>query len=152
MQDQGSCLVKNQEEARLFWKAWLRDLESPCLLLFDGDLGAGKTTSLRFILEILGGKALQVASPTFALHHRYSLPESSRFKRVDHFDLYRIESEEELEGTGFWDLLNEGGAALSIVEWGSRVSKESWPLGLLTYQFRFEVQGPETRTIVWEKI
>ncbi len=126
--------------------------KSPCIFLLLGDVGAGKTASLRWILEALGGDLNSAFSPTFSLHHRYLLPQGSLFEFVNHFDLYRIESEEELEGTGFWDLIESSRTSLTIVEWAERVPQAYWPLGVLTYKFNFYILESGARRITWEKI
>lgn len=54
--------------------------------LLRGDLGAGKTTWTRGFVQGLGGDPEQVASPTYAVLHRYDTPRG----RVFHLDLYRL--------------------------------------------------------------
>lgn len=54
--------------------------------LLKGDLGAGKTTWVRGFVAGLGGDGEDVASPTYAVLHRYDTPEG----RVVHLDLYRL--------------------------------------------------------------
>jgi tRNA threonylcarbamoyladenosine biosynthesis protein TsaE len=53
--------------------------------LLQGDLGAGKTTWTRGFVRGLGGDPEDVASPTYAVLHRYAVPAG----RVFHLDLYR---------------------------------------------------------------
>jgi tRNA A37 threonylcarbamoyladenosine biosynthesis protein TsaE len=62
---------------------------------------AGKTQIARWILTELGSN--EAASPTFAIHHRY---DTAKFP-VDHYDLYRMESDFDLDNTTFWDMINE---------------------------------------------
>lgn len=78
----------------------------------EGDLGAGKTTLARAVLNALGFTE-SVPSPSFTLVQRYETPGLW----VSHFDLYRIKKEAELEELGLGDALAEGAA---LVEWPER--------------------------------
>ena len=78
-----------------------------------GPLGAGKTEWVKGLAEGLGVDPKLVASPTFVIASEYPGE-----RRLAHVDLYRIESEAELEATGFVDLLAPG--AVVAVEWADR--------------------------------
>lgn len=83
----------------------------PETYLLKGDLGSGKTTFVRHFLEWADGN--QIAnSPTFALHQIYSCPTGP----INHFDLYRIETDSELESIGFPDLIANP-LAINFIEW-----------------------------------
>lgn len=89
------------------------------VVLLIGNLGAGKTTLVKGITEGLGAaKEEEVSSPTFTLIHEYGSP-----VRVYHIDLYRLETEREVESLGLqdlWDRALEDGDALVLIEWGER--------------------------------
>jgi tRNA threonylcarbamoyladenosine biosynthesis protein TsaE len=117
-------------------------LEPGQMIVFRGDLGAGKTTLVKGIAEGFNA-ALQdnVTSPTFTLVHEYRGPEVTLF----HIDLYRIDSERELLTLGIDDLRAEPGSIL-LVEWGEKfqqIVNES------NGEIAIERIGESERRIVW---
>ena len=90
-------------------------LLAPKLVVLRGELGMGKTTLVKGMAAALGASADEVTSPTFTLVHEYV----GRKTRLVHLDLYRLESERELEGIGLWELADRPDA-LVVVEWGDR--------------------------------
>lgn len=88
----------------------------PKLVVLRGELGAGKTTLVKGIAAALGvANADEVTSPTFTLVHEYQ----GHKTRLFHLDVYRLETEKDLEGIGLWEIA-DAGAALVIVEWGEK--------------------------------
>ena len=90
-------------------------LKAGDMIAYKGGLGAGKTTFTRGI-AIGMGIGDSVTSPTFALVNEYRGDSITLF----HFDMYRIESEEDLESTGFYDYPFEDNVA--AVEWSENIS------------------------------
>jgi tRNA threonylcarbamoyladenosine biosynthesis protein TsaE len=98
-------------------------LAPPKFLILHGDLGAGKTTLVKGIAEALdAAEPDEVTSPTFTLVHEYEGTRESHGKRTPvrlyHLDLYRIESERQLETLGLDDLQTEN--SIVLVEWGEK--------------------------------
>ncbi|MEO8725597.1 MAG: tRNA (adenosine(37)-N6)-threonylcarbamoyltransferase complex ATPase subunit type 1 TsaE [Acidobacteriaceae bacterium] len=92
-------------------------LQPPLLVLLRGDLGAGKTTLVKGIAQGFAAAAQdEVTSPTFTLVHEYRGP----IVTVYHLDVYRIESERELETIAIDDLRTAN--ALLLIEWGEKFS------------------------------
>jgi tRNA threonylcarbamoyladenosine biosynthesis protein TsaE len=83
------------------------------LVTLQGDLGAGKTTLVRGILRGLGFVGA-VKSPTYTLLEPYTINGLDLY----HFDLYRLESAEELEFVGFEEILDAPG--IKLFEWPER--------------------------------
>ncbi len=86
------------------------------MIAYKGGLGAGKTTFTRG-LAIAMGLGDNVMSPTFALVNEYRGSDITLY----HFDMYRIESEDDLESTGFYDYPFEENVA--AVEWSENIAE-----------------------------
>ena len=80
------------------------------IFLFEGDLGSGKTTLIKQIVKDIGISE-HVKSPTFSLVNEYIENDLIIF----HFDLYRINKENELDSIGFYEYLDSG--KLCFIEW-----------------------------------
>jgi tRNA threonylcarbamoyladenosine biosynthesis protein TsaE len=90
-------------------------LRPPKIVLLRGDLGAGKTTLVKGIAQAFeAAEEEDVTSPTFTLVHEYRGPHATLY----HIDLYRIETERELETLGLDDLVESGNVLL--IEWGEK--------------------------------
>ena len=85
------------------------------VIAFTGDLGAGKTAFTRGLARGLGIPD-RVTSPTFTIVNEY---EGGRLP-LFHFDMYRLESSDELFDIGWEDYLRRGGVC--AVEWSEKVS------------------------------
>ncbi len=83
--------------------------KEPFLCFLQGNLGAGKTTLMRYFLASLGYTG-KVKSPTFTIVETYDLPKF----QINHFDLYRIADPEELYFIGIDEYLSSG---INVVEW-----------------------------------
>lgn len=90
-------------------------LKAGDMIAYKGGLGAGKTTFTRGI-AIGMGLGDNVISPTFALVNEYR----GEHINLYHFDMYRIQSEDDLETTGFYDYPFEENVA--AVEWSENIS------------------------------
>jgi tRNA threonylcarbamoyladenosine biosynthesis protein TsaE len=94
-------------------------LKPPLMLILRGDLGAGKTTLVKGIIDALGAGAPEdVTSPTFTLVHEYDVP--SRFTKLYHLDLYRLEEDRQLAVLGIDEMLDS--RAILLIEWGEKFS------------------------------
>ncbi|MEO8671945.1 MAG: tRNA (adenosine(37)-N6)-threonylcarbamoyltransferase complex ATPase subunit type 1 TsaE [Tahibacter sp.] len=89
-------------------------LRDGAVLYLRGDLGAGKTTLARAVLQQMGVVA-RIKSPTYSLIETYRLPGIA----IHHLDLYRIADSAELEWLGLADLETDR-ATLLLIEWPDR--------------------------------
>jgi len=81
------------------------------VIAFSGEMGAGKTTFIQALCRNLGVK-VEVNSPTFSLVNEYFTPVGNS---IFHFDLYRIETPDELFDMGYEEYFYSG--FLCLIEW-----------------------------------
>jgi tRNA threonylcarbamoyladenosine biosynthesis protein TsaE len=94
-------------------------LKPPQFLLLRGELGTGKTTLVKGIAQALdAAEPDEVTSPTFTLIHEFDGSRDGKPVKLYHLDVYRLESERQLETLGLDDLLTQD--ALVLVEWGDK--------------------------------
>ena len=102
---------KETEDKAKNFASLIVGFKNSLLINLIGNLGAGKTTFVRGLIQELGFDEF-VKSPTFTIVESY---ESDNLK-VFHFDLYRIEDDNELQAIGVEDYLTEENA-ITLVEW-----------------------------------
>ena len=103
------------EETIAFGRTLAANFAPPLLILLRGDLGAGKTTLVKGIAEgFAAASADDVTSPTFTLVHEYRGPRAALY----HIDLYRVDTDRELETLGLDDLV--GPESILLIEWGEK--------------------------------
>jgi tRNA threonylcarbamoyladenosine biosynthesis protein TsaE len=108
-------ITNSAEETIAFGRALAAELSPPLVVLLRGDLGAGKTTLVKGIAEgFEAARAEDVTSPTFTLVHEYRGPRAVLY----HIDLYRIETERELETLALDDLIAPN--SILLIEWGEK--------------------------------
>lgn len=130
--------TSSEEETRALGRELGSKLPPRCLVLLIGELGAGKTTLIKGIVEGLGAaRAEDVSSPTFTLVHEYGDPVS-----VFHIDLYRLDTAEEARRLGVEDIFEQ--PAVVLVEWGERFP-ELLPPGRI--EIRLHHLGNDSREI-----
>lgn len=112
------------------------------IILLDGPMAAGKTEFVKQFVELLGGEA--VTSPSFALHHTYLTAKFS----IEHLDLFRLESEEDLDSIGFWDLF-ENENSLIIIEWAKKLNQKKLPMTWQKISIEIKILNDHQREIIF---
>ena len=111
-------LTHSADETTELGRHLAAELRPPKLVVLSGDLGAGKTTLIKGIAEGFHAASQEnVTSPTFTLIHEYRSPRAILY----HIDLYRIDTERELETLGLDDLLAPN--SILLIEWGEKFTR-----------------------------
>lgn len=102
-------IISSHEEMISLGK--LLSLSLPRIVIFEGDLGSGKTTLIKGIISEKAKVAEEaIISPTFNIVHT--------FGSIAHFDLYRLEKEEEFYARGLEEYLET--SSLCLIEWAEK--------------------------------
>ncbi|MGE5321795.1 MAG: tRNA (adenosine(37)-N6)-threonylcarbamoyltransferase complex ATPase subunit type 1 TsaE [Actinomycetota bacterium] len=106
------------EETTELGRQLAAELKPGSVVLLRGDLGAGKTTLVKGIAEgFNAADAGAVTSPTFTLIHEYRGPEVTLY----HIDLYRIDTQRELDTLALDDLMEPN--TILLIEWGEKFER-----------------------------
>ncbi|HBT79392.1 MAG: tRNA (adenosine(37)-N6)-threonylcarbamoyltransferase complex ATPase subunit type 1 TsaE [Selenomonas sp.] len=108
-----TCLTHSPEETAALAELVGQRVHEGTVICLEGDLGAGKTLFVQSFARTLGVEG-EVTSPTFNLMNIYE-----GICPIYHFDLYRLESEQELEEIGFYEYTDEP-EGIVLIEWADK--------------------------------
>ena len=106
-------VTKSEKETMCLAEKLCKSIGAGSIVLFTGEMGAGKTAFVRGALRAYGNNA-HVSSPTFALVNDYG-----GSPHIYHFDMYRVTDENDLYSTGFFDYA--GADSILFIEWSENV-------------------------------
>ena len=120
-----------------------KDISVGDICLFQGELGAGKTTFVRLLINNLYllnnlPKPASINSPTFPILNTYDL----NSLQIYHYDLYRIQNLKELEELDFFENLNNN---ITFIEWPEMLI--SLPLNKKHYLINLEMISETKRKV-----
>jgi len=128
-------VVNSESETAVLARAFAAVVRAGDSVGLSGDLGAGKTTFVRYLIGAMGGNVAQVSSPSYTLEHEYALPSGIV---VEHWDLYRLrEAPDELKEP-------PGAGVVRLLEWPERCPGLATALSL---HCSFTVRDDGTREV-----
>ena len=143
---QATVTLSSEDHTHRFAEALADELRAGDTVLLSGDIGAGKTTIARTIIQHLQDIPEDVPSPTYTLVQTYE----TRKGALWHSDLYRITGPDEIEELG----LSEAFAtAICLVEWPDRLGPLA-PDAALTLALTADPADPNIRhaTLAWSDL
>ena len=132
-----SLISNSEEETQLCARRLAGHLKAGDIVFLQGELGSGKTTFVKGLAQAFKVNLKQVNSPTFVLMNYYKgkLP-------IYHFDLYRLESPQEIATLDFDEYLY--GQGITVIEWSERLDKHNFKA---YYLVAFKHKGEHQRKI-----
>jgi len=113
--------ISKESSTAIIAKKISKTVKKGDVLFFHGEIGVGKTTFIRYLINNLqkknGLKLTEVPSPTFNLLNEYEVKELL----IQHYDLFRLKNINETKNIG---LLENRSEVLTLVEWPEKVKKK----------------------------
>ena len=110
----------------------LKELKPGSIIFLYGEMGVGKTTFVRYLINKLQKNdnlaITEVTSPTFNLLNEYQINKI----KINHYDLFRIKSHEELKDLGLFEYSN---SSITFIEWPEIIEKK--PKNLIELNFTY---------------
>lgn len=110
--------ISEEEKTKSIAKIFSKNIKASNVLLFKGELGVGKTTFIKYLINCLqADKKLpvtEIPSPTFNLVYEYQIGELI----LKHYDLYRINDEKELDEIGIFE---DNSKQITLIEWPEKI-------------------------------
>ena len=137
-------IISNSPEETLeIGKKIAKNLKKGDVIVLTGDLGSGKTKLTEGILTYFGLEK-EISSPTFTIVNEYYTENLN----IYHFDVYRLEEEEEFSAIGGEEYFEKGAV---IIEWGEMI-ESLLPKSYLQITFTRDLENENLRKLVFEQI
>lgn len=133
------------EETKKIAKEFYLTLERGVIVLLTGYLGTGKTTFVKGIIEAASFDSESCPSPTFILVQEFK--KETNTKNILHVDLYRLDSEKEIEELFLNEIMEYLDTHLIFIEWGEKIIKILEKYKTRFIEVKFEAEGETTRKI-----
>ena len=127
--------LDNVKQTKIFATQLAKYLAQEDVVAFSGNLGVGKTSLIKYLVEAMASKDIEVTSPTFNMVHIYELDAI----KVWHFDLYRIKNAIEVYELGIEEAFVNG---ISLIEW-PEIVKSILPVDMLEIKMFFGKRDDE---------
>ena len=136
-------ISNSEEETKLIGREFAEGLKKGDVIVLTGDLGSGKTKFTEGVLQFFGLEN-EISSPTFNIVNEYV----NRDVNVYHFDVYRLEDEDEFYAIGGEEYFEKG---ICLIEWGEMI-EHALPNKYIQISFSRNLENENLREIVIEEI
>ena len=133
----------SENETMLIGKKFAEKLKKGDVIVLTGELGSGKTKFTEGVLEHFGLEN-EISSPTFNIVNEYI----SKNINIYHFDVYRLEDEDEFYAIGGEEYFDKG---ICLIEWGEMI-ESVLPKKYIHITFNRNYENDDSREIVFEYI
>ena len=137
-------IISNSEnETKLIGKKFAENLKNGDVIVLTGELGSGKTKFTEGVLQFFELDD-EISSPTFTIVNEYSNDKTT----IYHFDVYRLENEDEFFAIGGEEYFEKG---ICFIEWGEQI-ENALPNKYIKITFNRLIEDDNKREIIIEEI
>ena len=136
-------ISNSEEETKLIGRKFAKGLKNGDVIVLTGELGSGKTKFTEGVLQFFGLEN-EISSPTFNIVNEYVKEDVN----VYHFDVYRLEDEDEFYAIGGEEYFEKG---ICLIEWGEMI-EHALPNKYIQISFSRNLEDENLREIVIEEI
>ena len=133
----------SEEDTKLIGKKFAESLKTGDVVVLTGELGSGKTKFTEGVLQYFGLEN-EISSPTFNIVNEYV----GKDVNVYHFDVYRLEDEDEFYAIGGEEYFEKG---ICLIEWGEMI-QNALPKRYVHITFNRNFETDDSREIVIEYV
>ena len=130
--------ISSEKKLEEFANNYSNELKQGDIFFLFGEMGVGKTTFVKFLINNLQlkfkQKLTEVTSPTFNIMNEYNIEGLS----IRHYDLYRLKSTDELQNLNIFD---ENDKAILLIEWPQIINKKSNSITKLYFEYENDYQN-----------
>ena len=113
--------ISKESSTAKFAKEFSKILKIGDVVLLHGEIGAGKTTFIRYLIKTLERKNKvklgEITSPTFSILNEYEIKNIT----IRHYDLFRIQDSNEIKNIGIYENMND---FITFIEWPDKIQKK----------------------------
>ena len=130
-------IVKSLDHLNKISEKILKKLEKKDCLFLIGEIGVGKTTFVRYLINGLQKKnneiTTEVTSPTFNILNEYQIKKI----KINHYDFYRLKSVEEIKD---FNLFEDNSNSITLIEWPQIITEKPKKLIELNFEYAKDFQ------------
>ncbi len=113
--------ISKESSTAKFAKKFSKVLKVGDVVLLHGEIGAGKTTFIRYLINALEKKNKvklgEITSPTFSILNEYDIKNIT----IRHYDLFRIKHSKEIQNIGVYENIED---FITFIEWPNKIQKK----------------------------
>jgi len=113
--------ISKESSTAKFARKFSKVLKVGDVVLLHGEIGAGKTTFIRYLINSLEKKNKvkqgEITSPTFSILNEYEIKNIT----IRHYDLFRIKDSNEIKNIGIYENIHD---FITFIEWPDKIQKK----------------------------
>ena len=126
-------VLSSENQTEEFALRFLKKIRPQDIIFLYGEIGVGKTTFVRYLINGLQNQKTEVTSPTFNILNEYQIKKI----KINHYDFYRLKSVEEIKD---FNLFEDNSNSITLIEWPQIITEKPKKLIELNFEYAKDFQ------------